>query len=411
MTIIESNYYQCAICGTVSEDDELISTYYDEDDLDEWVELDLRPAFDNSFKYRSGFQRCPKCHYIAEEIEEDVSDEIKSFVLSNEYKKLEPTTNIGQYTALLALSQMKGDYESALTATRRLSWIYDDSIECLESEIAESIKKGVPAETIESLREELKQDREKTQLYRRKALEILETHEDALTLDFDVITGLIADLHRRCGDFEKVIQFCSENGSVNKYMRDNLRFEVYLSSQNDSARHDIREAMKYGEKHPDDVISLQNGISVTIPKTGRSWVCPSCGTKGITTHYCPKCGRYGWMCPTCHHKWNAGDVCDNCKTPKPVENYKMWWICPKCHNKLNYGKVCRNCGEPKPEVKTWECPVCHQKENTDEICSKCEFPYWYMDNPLKIRYYEYLLEKRESVKRGECGDSSDHIHI
>ena len=411
MTIIEFEYYQCAVCGAVSQHDTLVSTHSFGNQG--WSDLDLRPPRTDEFLWEDyAFKQCPECGYIAEDIEEDVSDEIKSVVLSDEYKKLKPRTSEGKYAALLALSLKKGDYTSALTASRHLAWIYDDYVQNLE--MMKRIKNIPSAEKLASLTEKQRQAEENALLYRRKALEILETHEDELTLDFDVISCLKADMYRRCGDFDKVIQFCSETGSADENVREVLRFEVYLSLQNDSACHDVGEAKKYCAKHTEEEISSKKYGPITVPKEGRTWTCSVCGTKGNTSHYCPECGADGWICPSCHHKWNTGDVCDSCQMPKPAEDEEMKksWSCPECHNwRRNYGKVCRQCGKPKPKVQTWDCPHCHQKGITQEECPKCGFSYWDRDDPGAVDFFETaqlhdLLFEQDKKRR----DADDDPH-
>jgi len=55
----------------------------------------------------------------------------------------------------------------------------------------------------------------------------------------------------------------------------------------------------------------------------------------------------GWTCPKCHHTGNKGKFCEECGSPKPVDNGP--WDCPKCGHKGNTGKLCSECGAKRGE--------------------------------------------------------------
>ena len=104
------------------------------------------------------------------------------------------------------------------------------------------------------------------------------------------------------------------------------------------------------------------------------WDC-ACGTKGITTGFCPNCGakkpeeRTGWDCPTCGQKGITFNFCPNCGTKKPEEN--AGWDCPTCGQKGITFNFCPNCGTKKPEKSTWDCPDCGTKDISFNFCPNC----------------------------------------
>ena len=104
------------------------------------------------------------------------------------------------------------------------------------------------------------------------------------------------------------------------------------------------------------------------------WDC-ACGTKGITTGFCPNCGakkpeeRTGWDCPSCGQKGITFNFCPNCGTKKPEEN--AGWDCPTCGQKGITFNFCPNCGTKKPEKSTWDCPDCGTKDISFNFCPNC----------------------------------------
>lgn len=102
------------------------------------------------------------------------------------------------------------------------------------------------------------------------------------------------------------------------------------------------------------------------------WDC-TCGTKNITSAFCPNCGskkpeeKTGWDC-TCGTKNIASMFCPNCGTKKPEE--KTGWDCA-CGTKNIASIFCPNCGTKKPEEKTtWDC-ACGTKDIETNFCPNC----------------------------------------
>lgn len=93
-------------------------------------------------------------------------------------------------------------------------------------------------------------------------------------------------------------------------------------------------------------------IVPTSPSTD-AWEC-SCGQKGITTKFCPECGKPKptpmamtdtWDC-TCGAKGLTGKFCPECGTKKPEA--PVAWDC-SCGKTGNTGKFCPECGKKEGE--------------------------------------------------------------
>ncbi len=81
------------------------------------------------------------------------------------------------------------------------------------------------------------------------------------------------------------------------------------------------------------------------------WDC-ACGTKNITSMFCPNCGskkkniKTEWDC-TCGTKNITSMFCPNCGQRKVEE--KITWICPNCGKTDIESKFCPECGTKKEE--------------------------------------------------------------
>ena len=106
------------------------------------------------------------------------------------------------------------------------------------------------------------------------------------------------------------------------------------------------------------------------------WDCPACGTKGITTRFCPDCGAKkpeppaGWDCPECGTKGITSKFCPNCGAKKPEPT--AGWDCPACGTKGITSKFCPECGAKKPMPPTgWDCPECGARNIMSKCCPEC----------------------------------------
>ena len=104
------------------------------------------------------------------------------------------------------------------------------------------------------------------------------------------------------------------------------------------------------------------------------WDC-DCGTRGITSRFCPNCGKPkpvpggGWTCPTCGKTGITFNFCPNCGTKKPEAD---GWTCPNCGKTGIAFNFCPNCGTKKPEApQGWDCPDCGMKDIAFNFCPNC----------------------------------------
>ncbi len=54
------------------------------------------------------------------------------------------------------------------------------------------------------------------------------------------------------------------------------------------------------------------------PTPTATWTCAGCGTAGLTTPFCPQCGKpAAWQCPNCGEAGIATPFCPQCGTKRP----------------------------------------------------------------------------------------------
>ena len=65
--------------------------------------------------------------------------------------------------------------------------------------------------------------------------------------------------------------------------------------------------------------------AVVSGQVNEGWICPNCGTRGLTSRFCPDCGTpqpakdNGWTCPSCGTSGIKSKFCPDCGTKKPEE--------------------------------------------------------------------------------------------
>ena len=97
--------------------------------------------------------------------------------------------------------------------------------------------------------------------------------------------------------------------------------------------------------------AAQLGRAVGAPLSPAGWNCPDCGQKGITSNFCPNCGKKrptasaGWDCPDCGQRGITSNFCPNCGKKRP--NANAGWDCPDCGQKGITSKFCPNCGRKR----------------------------------------------------------------
>ena len=124
-----------------------------------------------------------------------------------------------------------------------------------------------------------------------------------------------------------------------------------------------------------DGASLGQAAANTIAPVSAGWDC-DCGTKGITSNFCPNCGKKKpepqaadtWDC-SCGMKGITFNFCPNCGAKRPEKPAE--WDCPSCGMKKIQYNFCPNCGTKKPEgPASWDCS-CGTKNITFNFCPNC----------------------------------------
>lgn len=65
-----------------------------------------------------------------------------------------------------------------------------------------------------------------------------------------------------------------------------------------------------------------NPPAIAAPQGGQTeaWICPNCGTQGVTSQFCPNCGTkrpsQTWTCPQCGTADLKSGFCPNCGHPR-----------------------------------------------------------------------------------------------
>ena len=77
-----------------------------------------------------------------------------------------------------------------------------------------------------------------------------------------------------------------------------------------------------GKEITHEVVDSMKGASATVKESNpEGWTCLECGTKGITSNFCPNCGAKKpvastWDCPECGTKGITSNFCPNCGKKK-----------------------------------------------------------------------------------------------
>lgn len=95
--------------------------------------------------------------------------------------------------------------------------------------------------------------------------------------------------------------------------------------------------------------------SVISGQVKDGWDCTNCGTKNITSKFCPDCGSpkpdkktFGmWDCENCGTKGITSKFCPDCGSPMPKPD--EGWTCPNCGTTGIKSKFCPDCGQKKDE--------------------------------------------------------------
>lgn len=99
------------------------------------------------------------------------------------------------------------------------------------------------------------------------------------------------------------------------------------------------------------ISTMMQGLNPQSPASG--WNCTACGSRNITSNFCPNCGAKkpapaaGWDCTACGTKNIMSRFCPNCGAKKPEP--PVGWICPDCGTKDITTNFCPNCGRKKED--------------------------------------------------------------
>lgn len=97
--------------------------------------------------------------------------------------------------------------------------------------------------------------------------------------------------------------------------------------------------------------AAQMGQRVGGTLSPEGWDCSDCGQRGVTSNFCPNCGKKrpamdaGWDCPDCGQKGATSNFCPNCGRKRPAMDAS--WDCPDCGQKGIQSKFCPNCGKKR----------------------------------------------------------------
>ena len=197
---------KCAVCGETSSRLMMMSTH-----SFGYPDLDLRMKASGRWSLEDwGYIRCPHCGYIAHDLEEAVSENVRNCVYSPAYKKyIQDQDYCGALDNRIKICLADDDYDNLLTSYLELAWAYDDD-ECTEE--AKKI--------------------------RLNALTVIDNFP--LSLDEETLLRLKADLLRRTGQFDAVF-FIDGSKFKNCLEKKIIQYEYQLAFFEDESRHNISE--------------------------------------------------------------------------------------------------------------------------------------------------------------------------
>lgn len=209
MTLIDRITYVCPICGAKSSSMALKST-----STFGASDLDTRPPEKKRSTLGLELQICRSCHYVSYDMSEPVSEDVKQFVLSDEYRSRVTRDYIHDYINLSDIFLCDKNYLWAFLALLKAAWVADD--------IPDEIRAAE---------------------MRKKALyffdNILE-HTGIMENNADVLTLIKADLYRRTGNFDQVMDLCSNYYTEDLLIADSLEYEMELAAKGDTGCHTVR---------------------------------------------------------------------------------------------------------------------------------------------------------------------------
>lgn len=201
MTTFAPIKVKCAVCGKESKFSALCSS----NTFGGTMDLDTRPPEMMRGTMSHWIQECPKCGYISEEISDETGVD-KEFLKSDKYKKCDGLVFRSELAAKFykyyLLNIADENPKDAFYASLNSAWASDD-----EGDAQMAIH------------------------CRRLCIDLIGQVED---MDEETAKVLTADLHRRCGEFESVINMCEGVELENELLDSIIKFEIEKAKENDS---------------------------------------------------------------------------------------------------------------------------------------------------------------------------------
>ena len=160
---------------------------------------------------------CPRCHYVAYDIAEPVSEETKNFVLS-EFQTDYRAYSVQAYRNLMRIAVLEERFHDAFCAILRAAWIEEG------------------------------RDRLRPSPIRQEVLEFFMQHEEELEFDDDTRLCMKADLLRRTGHFKEVIELTESANTSDAQTDLILHYQKHLSENKDVGCYTIGFARGWQEE-------------------------------------------------------------------------------------------------------------------------------------------------------------------
>lgn len=204
----------CAVCGHTFKGQILSST----NTLGP-PDLDLRPAEMARSTLGKEITICPKCHYVSYDIEEPVSEDIKTLVLSDsDFRTKYGFLSVQVYLNLMRIAVLEGSIHEAFWAYLKAAWINEG------------------------------RDRLQPSPIRQDVLQFFLEHEDELEFDNDTRLCMKADLLRRTGHFKEVIELADSANPSDSKTDLILHYQKHLAEEEDVACYTIEFAKTWQDE-------------------------------------------------------------------------------------------------------------------------------------------------------------------
>lgn len=214
MTTIREREMTCAVCGHTFTGQVLSST----NTLGP-PDLDLRPAEMARSTLGKEISVCPKCHYVSQDIEEPVSEDIRSFVILDlEFQKSYIAYSVQAFRNLMRIAVREGRYHDAFWAYLKSAWVDEG------------------------------RDRLNPSPLRQEILDFFLQHEDELEFDNDTKLSLKADLLRRTGHFKEVIELVEAANPSDSQTDLILHFQKHLAEEENVVCYTVGFAHRWQEE-------------------------------------------------------------------------------------------------------------------------------------------------------------------